>query len=152
MLDLNAHETNKEMDVDDAILIFFDDVDMAGSFMPLESLRNKLESAPEAARQHDDFKYLIGLFAGRQKLEQNKIMTDLSQTILDIILLNGKIGALDMSFEKIMTMPLDELENFIECAPDDIRDLPEFGFLVGCLDGQLIIEEYGGVDQPTSPA
>jgi hypothetical protein len=152
MLDLNAHETNKEMDVDDAILIFFDDVDMAGSFMPLESLRNKLESAPEAARQHDDFKYLIGLFAGRQKLEQNKIMTDLPQNILDIILLNGKIGTIDVSFEKIMTMPLDELENFVECAPDDIRDLPEFGFLVGCLDGQLIIEEYGGVDQPTSPA
>lgn len=130
-------------------LIFFDDVDMAGSFMPLESLRKRLESAPEAARQHDDFKYLIGLFAGRQKLKQNKIMPDmpdLSKEIWDIILLNGKIGDLSVSLKKIMSMSLTELENYVECAPDEIRDLPEFGFLVGYLDGQLIIEEYGGVD------
>lgn len=135
-------EVRKKIDA----LIFFDEIDMAGPFMPLEQLKKTIESAPEAARQHDDFKYLIGLFAGRQKLEQNKIMPDLSKEILDIILLNGKIGDLSVSLKKTMTMPLNELENFVECAPDDIRELPEFGFLVGCLDGQLIIEEFGGVD------
>jgi hypothetical protein len=50
----------------DAAMIFFDDVDMRGPFMPLSELENFVETAPAEARQHPDFQYLIGLLDGRR--------------------------------------------------------------------------------------
>jgi hypothetical protein len=126
-------------------MIFFDDVDMAGPFMPLEKMRTKIESAPRAAREHDDFKYLIGLYAGRQKFEPVHLL-DLSRCkdMLDAVdvFVKKEIG---MPLVKILTIPINELEDFIECASDAIRETSEFGLLVGCLDGQLIMTEFGGV-------
>jgi hypothetical protein len=148
MFNSKAQEQEQFADTEaDAALIFFDDIDMAGPFMPLEKMRTKIESAPQGAREHDDFKYLIGLFAGRQKLEQNSILIDLSKSKRILDALDREMGGIGMSLKKVMTMPINELEDFIECASDAIRESSEFGFLVGCLDGQLIIEEYGGVDQ-----
>jgi len=53
--------TNTEFDA----IVFFDNIDMRGAFMPLDELENIIDTAPDEARQHPDFQYLVGLLDGR---------------------------------------------------------------------------------------
>jgi len=58
-------EYKQMMEKMEIVLSFFDRVDMRGAFMPLEELEQMIEEAPDEARQHPDFQYLVGLLDGR---------------------------------------------------------------------------------------
>jgi hypothetical protein len=59
-------EYKKMMGTMEIVLSFFDRVDMRGAFMPLGEFEQMIEEAPDEARQHPDFQYLVGLLDGRR--------------------------------------------------------------------------------------
>jgi hypothetical protein len=108
---------------EDIIAEFFEQIDMAGPFMPFNSLQEQIVNAPMEVKASLEFQYVLGLCAGRKIYEQPEDAPD----------------------DAVEETSFEVLEEMVLVATDEIRETEKFQYVLGLYDGRMIHECLGGI-------